>query len=300
MALPIVRNTALNDLRDQRVHEHLDENWDGVPQPAEVAAQRAELASVVGRIQDLPTPQREALVKRELEGRSHEEIAASMGATPGAVRGLIFRARAALRDGAGILIPMPALRALLDAGPMQAETAGVGIGGAAAGLTAGGGGGLAIKARPPPPPAVSPAAAPPMPTPAVSACMGPASSRARRAGIGIKIPAPSRRASEDQAPHSPGVAPMLSGDLLVASPLELPLDEGLALHSRRVVVSIHHPRRARHAGPPPRPAAHTVPVLVKVLVNSLIAKVVERRVCGRSYRATGARWGSSSDLGSDR
>jgi RNA polymerase sigma factor (sigma-70 family) len=142
----IVRNTALNDLRDQRVHEHLDENWDGVPQPAEVAAQRAELASVVGRIQDLPTPQREALVKRELEGRSHEEIAARMGATPGAVRGLIFRARAALRDGAGILIPMPALRALLDAGPMQAETAGVGIGGAAAGLTAGGGGGLAIKA----------------------------------------------------------------------------------------------------------------------------------------------------------
>ena len=47
-----------------------------------MAAQRAELASVIGRIQDLPAPQREALVKRELEGRSHEEIASSMGATP--------------------------------------------------------------------------------------------------------------------------------------------------------------------------------------------------------------------------
>ena len=69
-----------------------------------------------------------------------------MGATPGAVRGLICRARAALRDGAGMLIPMPALRALLDAGPMQAESAGLGIGGAAAGLTAGGGG--ASRSRP--------------------------------------------------------------------------------------------------------------------------------------------------------
>ena len=34
----IVRNTALNDLRDERVHDHLDENWDGVRQPPDVAA----------------------------------------------------------------------------------------------------------------------------------------------------------------------------------------------------------------------------------------------------------------------
>ena len=54
MAVPIVRNTALNDLRDERVHEHLDENWDGVRQPPEVAAQRAELAALVARIHEPP------------------------------------------------------------------------------------------------------------------------------------------------------------------------------------------------------------------------------------------------------
>ena len=141
----IVRNTALNDLRDERVHEHLDENWDGVPQPAEVAARRAELAVLFQRIKGLPPQQREALVRRELEGRSHEEIAAAIGGSPGAVRALIFRARSALRDGAGLLIPLPVLRALMDAGPVEPASGGAGLGGAAATLTAGGGG-AALKA----------------------------------------------------------------------------------------------------------------------------------------------------------
>jgi RNA polymerase sigma factor (sigma-70 family) len=141
----IVRNGALNDLRDEPAHEPLDENFDGVPQPPEVAARRQELAALMTRVKDLPSTQREALIQRELEGRSHAEIAASLGATPGAVRGLIFRARSALRDAAGILIPMPVLRALLHA-DLNAEAAGAGVGAAAAGLTAGGGGGIAIKA----------------------------------------------------------------------------------------------------------------------------------------------------------
>jgi RNA polymerase sigma factor (sigma-70 family) len=134
----IARNTALNDLRNERSHERLDENWDGVPQPPEVAARRAELAFLFERIKDLPPQQREALVKRELEGRGHDEIASILGSTPGAVRGLIFRARAALRDGLGLLIPTPLVRALLAGAPWQSEAVGTGIGGAAAGLTAGG------------------------------------------------------------------------------------------------------------------------------------------------------------------
>ncbi len=142
----IVRNRALNDLRDEPAHQPLDEDFDGVPQPPEVAAQRSELAAVLARVKGLPTAQREALVRRELEGRSHQEIAAAIGVTPGAVRGLIFRARCTLRDATGALIPLPALRALLNAGPMTTETTGAGLGGAAAGLTAGGGGGIAIKA----------------------------------------------------------------------------------------------------------------------------------------------------------
>ena len=144
----IVRNRALNDLRDEPRHQRLDEDFDGVPQPPEVAARRAELAELVAGVKSLPAGQREALLRRELEGRSHQEIAAAIGVTPGAVRGLIFRARSALREGASALIPLPVVRALLSAGPLTTEAtgAGVGVGGAAAGLTAGGGGGIAIKA----------------------------------------------------------------------------------------------------------------------------------------------------------
>ena len=140
----IVRNRALNALRDEPMHDHLDENFDGVPQPPEVAARREELAALIAAVRALPAPQREAIVGRELEGRSHEEIAASLGTTPGAVRGLIYRARTALRDGVGLLIPMPLLRAMLDSGPVGPNAAGAG-GTAAAGLAAGGGG-IAMKA----------------------------------------------------------------------------------------------------------------------------------------------------------
>jgi RNA polymerase sigma factor (sigma-70 family) len=141
----IVRNRALNDLRDEPSHEQLDESFDGVPQPPDVAARREEIARLVERMKELPEAQRAALVQRELEGRSHEEIAAAIGATPGAVRALIFRARTALRDGVGLLIPLPLLRSLADGGPWHSETGGAGAAGAAATLTAGGGG-VALKA----------------------------------------------------------------------------------------------------------------------------------------------------------
>ena len=142
----IVRNRALNNLRDEPTHEHLHEDFDGVPQPPEVAAQRQRITALVAGVKDLPAAQRDALVQRELEGRSHREIGIALGVSPGAVRGLIFRARTALRDGAGLLVPMPVLRALLNAGPLEAEAAGTALGGAAVGLSAGGGGGIAAKA----------------------------------------------------------------------------------------------------------------------------------------------------------
>ena len=138
----IVRNRALNDLRDERAHDQLDESIDGVPQPQEIVARREELGHLVARVKALPEAQRKALVQRELEGRSHQEIATAIGATPGAVRALIFRARTTLRDGVGVLIPIPLLRALLS-GTLQTDAGGAGLG--AAGLTAGGGG-IALKA----------------------------------------------------------------------------------------------------------------------------------------------------------
>ena len=61
-------------------------------------------------LRELPEPQRAAIVMRELEGLSHEQIAASLGLSGGAVSQSIYRARRALRDGAGLLVPMPLLR----------------------------------------------------------------------------------------------------------------------------------------------------------------------------------------------
>jgi RNA polymerase sigma factor (sigma-70 family) len=141
----IVRNRALNQIRDERVHAHeeLDLQHDGVPQPPDVAARREAVRTTVAAVGALPAAQRDALVKREFEGLGHDQIAADLGMSTGAVRQLIFRARNALRQGIGCLIPLPLVRALLTSN-------GTSVGGAAgagtlAAATGGGGGALAVK-----------------------------------------------------------------------------------------------------------------------------------------------------------
>ncbi len=140
----IVRNTALNDLRDgPPPTEELGEAIPGARSAAEVAEGREEIGELMGRLRALPEPQRAAIVMRELEGLSHEEIAAALGVSGGAARQAIYRARMALRDGFGLLIPLPLLRVLFDHGT---EAAGAGAGGvAAAGVaSAAGSGGTAL------------------------------------------------------------------------------------------------------------------------------------------------------------
>jgi RNA polymerase sigma factor (sigma-70 family) len=127
----IVRNTALNELRAYRPHEEIDENYDGVEQPPQAAERRRELGALVTALRELPEPQRQAIVQRELEGRGHHEIATKLRISPGAVRQLIFRARTTLRAGMGALIPMSILRMIAMAGasePAVTGAAGTGIG----------------------------------------------------------------------------------------------------------------------------------------------------------------------------
>jgi len=113
----IVRNTALNDLRDRGpAAEELLEAMPGGRSAAAEAETRQELRDLMKRLGALPEPQRAALVMRELEGLSHEEIAAALGVSGGAARQAIYRARAALREGLGLLVPMPVLRGLADHG----------------------------------------------------------------------------------------------------------------------------------------------------------------------------------------
>jgi RNA polymerase sigma factor (sigma-70 family) len=146
----IVRNTALNDLRDRGpVAEELPEGMPGGRSVAAEAESRQELRDLMDRLQALPEPQRAALVMRELEGLSHEEIAAALGVSGGAARQAIFRARAALRDGLGLLVPMPVLRMLAEHADDAARAGGAIAAGAGAstagGAALGGIGGGAIK-----------------------------------------------------------------------------------------------------------------------------------------------------------
>jgi hypothetical protein len=53
--------------------------------------------------------QRDAIMLTAFDGRSHEEIALELGVTHGAVRGLLYRARATLRDAAAAVLPQPLL-----------------------------------------------------------------------------------------------------------------------------------------------------------------------------------------------
>jgi RNA polymerase sigma factor (sigma-70 family) len=146
----IVRNTALNDLRGRGpAVEELAETLPGGRSAAAEAESRQELRDLMDRLQALPEPQRAALVMRELEGLSHEEIAAALGVSGGAARQAIFRARAALRDGLGLLVPMPVLRALAEHADGAARAGGAIAAGAGAstagGAALGGIGGGALK-----------------------------------------------------------------------------------------------------------------------------------------------------------
>ncbi len=127
----IVRNTALNELRDNPpTPEVLAEAIAGGDSPAEELERREELTDLMQRLQSLPEPQRAAIVMRELEGLGHEEIAAALGVSGGAARQAIHRARQALRNTAGMLLPLPLLKPLLASGTMGAtEVATAGAGG---------------------------------------------------------------------------------------------------------------------------------------------------------------------------
>jgi RNA polymerase sigma factor (sigma-70 family) len=143
----IVRNTALNDLRDRppAAAELADDLVAGARSAAAEAEEREEVAELIERLRELPENQRAALLMRELDGMGHDEIGTALGISKGAARQAIARGRAAVRSGFGALLPLPLLRSLLDGG--ATVEAGVGTGAlAGAGATAiGAGGAGALK-----------------------------------------------------------------------------------------------------------------------------------------------------------
>jgi RNA polymerase sigma factor (sigma-70 family) len=137
---PWLHKIAVNSALDLLGHEAdtvpIDDSFDRV-EPADQAYERHEqVHRAVDAISGLPDAQRRALVLREFEGRSHEEIARELGLSPGAARQLIYRARHSVRSAASALTPPAVLLRLLGPGSEESArpVAEIAAGGAAGGF----------------------------------------------------------------------------------------------------------------------------------------------------------------------
>ncbi|HEX8074649.1 MAG TPA: sigma-70 family RNA polymerase sigma factor [Thermoleophilaceae bacterium] len=133
----IAHNASLNLLRQNGwTYDQIPEDFDGVQQPPQAVEQKERIREVVRSVKKLPERQRNAMVLRELEGRSYEEIALALGVTGGSVRQLLNRARTTLRDAATSLTPPDLVARLAERGaanePMAARIAELSMGAGAA------------------------------------------------------------------------------------------------------------------------------------------------------------------------
>ena len=101
----LARNAVIDHVRTRHEHAELDSiiEWaHGDAGPDEIAVVRQELDAVGVALASLTDEQREAIELRFFAGLSAREAAEAMGKQEGTVRGLQFRAIAALRRQLGI------------------------------------------------------------------------------------------------------------------------------------------------------------------------------------------------------
>ena len=110
----IAHNVSLNVLRGARETTELKADSADTLVVEDVVAQRQRLRETLAAIEALPEPQRDALLLRELEGRSHDEIAAALGVSVGGARQHLYRARASVRAAVTAITPYPLLARLMD------------------------------------------------------------------------------------------------------------------------------------------------------------------------------------------
>src|SRR4051794_1400558 len=143
----IVHNAALNTLRGAHDEQPLGDDTDRLGLCDDAIERREMLREALEAVAALPAQQRDAIILRELEGRSHDEIAVALGVSPGAARQQIFRARAALRAAATAFTPTPLLIRLMEMTGTQSAGAGdvaTAAGGGMAALLAKAGAGVLV------------------------------------------------------------------------------------------------------------------------------------------------------------
>ena len=95
----IAHNEAITIVRRRRPQSELVEGLEPtVPGPEVTAEQRGRLDQLVDDLRTLPERQRGALVMRELNGLSYDEIGLALGLSNEAARRAVFDARTALHD----------------------------------------------------------------------------------------------------------------------------------------------------------------------------------------------------------
>ena len=138
----IVHNTAVNHVRSSREDLTLLADAPGVRAswtPAESELERrSAVRDTLTDVAALPQMQREAILLSAVAGQSHEEVASVLGVTNGAVRGLLYRARATLRAAAAAITPQPLINWACSSGghgPAADRLAEVSASAGAAGMT---------------------------------------------------------------------------------------------------------------------------------------------------------------------
>ncbi|HSO28597.1 MAG TPA: sigma-70 family RNA polymerase sigma factor [Candidatus Sulfomarinibacteraceae bacterium] len=114
----LARNTIIDHARTRHPHAQLDEAADRATDeagPDQMALLRQDLDAVARALTTLTDDQREAIELRFFAGLSAREAAEAMGKQEGTVRGLQFRAIAALRRSLGMDLDVgPELEGLPD------------------------------------------------------------------------------------------------------------------------------------------------------------------------------------------
>ena len=117
-----------------------DGSADRVARPLDEAIQRAELETLWQALADLPRPQRDAFLLREIRGLSYDQLAEHLALSHASVRSLLGRARQRLRlrlrdihSGLGGAAWLETLARLVAGGgnPVAAKTVAAGLGAAA-------------------------------------------------------------------------------------------------------------------------------------------------------------------------
>jgi RNA polymerase sigma factor (sigma-70 family) len=97
----IARNRCINELRRAatiRFEQLADEHPGSQRAVVDMVASREQLRDLVDDVQALPNTQGTALLLREIDGFAYQQIAAAMDTTIPAVKSLLVRARAGLRN----------------------------------------------------------------------------------------------------------------------------------------------------------------------------------------------------------